>query len=139
MVPERGIASVLIDIEMTMVPGPVPLAPELIVIHDSLSVAVQAHPAPAVTVIDRVPPPTPTTTGLGASEYVHVGAAAAACVTVNVCPAIVIVPLRSAPVLRATVKVTVPLLVPLAPPVTLIHVALLIAVQPQPAGAVTVT
>jgi hypothetical protein len=42
-------------------------------------------------------------------------------------------------VLRATAKLTVPLPVPLAPELIVIHESLLIACQPQPAGAVTLT
>ena len=43
------------------------------------------------------------------------------------------------PVLAAAVNVTVPLPEPFAPAVTVIHALLLVAVQLQPAGAVTVT
>ena len=124
------------------VPGPVPEAPEVTVSHVGvLLTAVHWHVAPAVTVTEPVPPAASAGALVGLIEGAgaHCGGVAPSCVTVNVCVAIVIVPLRSAPVLRATVKVTVPLLVPVAPPVTVIHVALLIAVQPQPAGAVTVT
>jgi hypothetical protein len=49
--------------------------------------------------------------------------------TVNVWLAIVIVPLRAAPVFAATVKPTDPLPVPLAPEVTVIQDALLTAFQ----------
>ena len=54
------------------------------------------------------------------------------CVTVNVCPAIVIVPVVVAPVFGATEKATVPLPLPLAPVVTVIQEALLTAVHSQP-------
>ena len=58
----------------------------------------------------------------------------------NVCPAIVTVPERVvATVFAATLKLTLPLPDPLAPAVTVIHAALLEAVQPQPASAVTAT
>jgi hypothetical protein len=50
---------------------------------------------------------------------------------VAVLPATVSVPLRSFPVFGATLKVTVPLPVPLAPEVMVIHEALLLAVQAQ--------
>src|SRR5437667_9588679 len=61
------------------------------------------------------------------------------CLTANVCPAIVIVPLRlfGWPVYGATEYVAVPL--PLAPPLTVIQEALLAAVHAQPAPAVTAT
>jgi hypothetical protein len=59
--------------------------------------------------------------------------------TVNVWPAIVIVPLRADPVLAATLNPTGPLPVPDAPDVTVIHGTPLVAVQVHPAPAVTVT
>ena len=65
--------------------------------------------------------------------------AAAAWLTVNVWPAMVIVPVRAAPVLAATVKATVPLPLPLAPLVTVSHDAVLAAVHAQPVGLVTDT
>ena len=52
-------------------------------------------------------------------------------------PAIVIVPVRAAPVLAAAVKATVPLPLPLAPAVIVIHCAAEFAVHPQPGGDVT--
>ena len=58
----------------------------------------------------------------------------------NVCPAIVIVPVRAAPVFAGTLKPTDPLPVPLAPLVTAIQSALLAAVHVQLLlDAVTVT
>jgi hypothetical protein len=65
---------------------------------------------------------------------------AAAWVTVNVRPAIVTVPVRDeVDAFAATPTVTVPLPVPLAPPVTANHAALLEVVQPQELPAVTDT
>jgi len=59
---------------------------------------------------------------------------------VNVWPAIVTVPVRDAVLgLTATSYETVPFPLPLTPPVTVIHAALLVAVHAQPAPAVTVT
>lgn len=60
-------------------------------------------------------------------------------VTVNVDPAIVSVPERAPPVLAATVYVTLPLPVPLAPPVIVIQLAPVVAVHVQPDCVVTVT
>ena len=57
----------------------------------------------------------------------------------NVRPAIVSVPIRSAPVFAAIVKSTAPLPLPLAPEVIINHVALLPAVHAQPAIVVTIT
>ena len=59
--------------------------------------------------------------------------------TVNVWPAIVIVPERDPPVVEAAVNRTVPLPDPFAPDVTESHEALLVAVQSQPFPAVTAT
>jgi len=65
---------------------------------------------------------------------------APACSIVNVWPAIVIVPVRGAPVAFAwTVNSTVSLPDPLAPFVTVTQAALVAAVHAQPAPAVTVT
>jgi hypothetical protein len=74
---------------------------------------------------------------VGASEYVH---GAAACVTVNVCPPIVIVPLRGvALALAAALNPTVPPPLPVAPLVTVSHdVSLLTPVHAHPASVVTV-
>lgn len=70
---------------------------------------------------------------------VHGGGGGAACDTVKVCPAIVTVPVRAAPVFAATVNATAPLPVPDAPPVIVSHATLAVAVQAQElAEAVTV-
>lgn len=60
----------------------------------------------------------------------------ASCVTVNVFPATVSVPLRLAPVFAATVKLTVPLPLPLLPALIVIQLSLLVAVHVQPAVVV---
>lgn len=57
------------------------------------------HPAPAVTLTAPVPPETGIVTLVGVTVYVQ---AAAACETVKVLPAIVMVPVRAAPVFAAT-------------------------------------
>jgi hypothetical protein len=59
--------------------------------------------------------------------------------TVNICVAIVIVPARSMPVFAATLKPTVPLPLPEAPDVTIIHDEPLTAVHAHAAVVVTVT
>lgn len=59
--------------------------------------------------------------------------------TVKGWPAIVIVPVRAAPALAATVKSTVPLPLPLAPAVIVIHVSAVVAVHTQPVAVVTAT
>lgn len=64
----------------------------------------------------------------------------AACVTVTVCPATVSVPVAGDEVMfRDAVNVTVPLPLPLAPPVTVSHVVLVRAVHVHPAVVLTLT
>ena len=71
---------------------PLPEAPALIVIHVSLLAAVQLHPVPAVTVTVPVAAADVVRFDeVGAMVKVH---GAPAWVTVNVCPPIVIVPVR---------------------------------------------
>ena len=112
-----------------MVPLPLPLAPLVIVIQAAVVVAVQLQPWVVVTWTSTLPPCWSNVCEVGLIEYVH----AVACVTVNVLPAIVSVPVRSAPELAATENVTVPLPLPLAPDAIVIHVAPLVAVHAQPA------
>ena len=71
---------------------PLPDPPALMVIHASLLVAVQLQPAPAVTVTVPVAA-TDVVKFDDVGESVNVQGAPA-CVTVNVCPLIVIVPVR---------------------------------------------
>jgi len=72
------------------VPFPVPLPPELIVIHVALLVAVHPQPVPAVTATLAAPPAAVALGFVGDTPNAH----AAACVTVTVWPATVIVPVR---------------------------------------------
>jgi hypothetical protein len=72
------------------VPLPVPLTPEVTVIHDALLTAVQPQPPPAVTVTLPDPPLEPKLCDAGVALMLH----AAASVTVIVCPATVSAPLR---------------------------------------------
>jgi len=60
-------------------------------------------------------------------------------VTLNVCVAIVSMPVRAVPVFAATLKPTTPLPVPAAPDVTVSHTALLTAVHAHAAVVVTFT
>ena len=117
------------------VPLPDPEAPLVTEIQAALLDAVHGQPVAMVTLLLPVPPDSEKDWPLGEIDAEHV---AAACVTVNVAPAIVSVPVRiDATVFAATLKVTVPLPDPVAPPVTVIHAALLVAVQLQPVAADT--
>jgi hypothetical protein len=111
-------------------PFPLPLAPPVTVIHAALLAAVHAHPVGVVTAVDPVVALAPADWLDGEIEYVQ---AAAACVTVNVCPAIVSVPVRcDAAGFGAILNETVPLPEPLVAPTSVNHDALLVAVHAQP-------
>jgi hypothetical protein len=117
---------VVFGTENDTLPLPLPLAPDVMVIHDVLLLAVHGHPLAVVTLIDLLPPSFPTCTLVGEIVYEH---DVAAWLTVKDRPAAVIVPLRAPPRLTATAKATVPLPAPLAPDVSVIHDALLAAVH----------
>jgi len=119
------------------VPLPLPLAPPVICIHPTLLTAVQLQPAGAVTLTLPDPPFGPKEPDVADSEDVQETPDS---VTVNVCPAIVSVPVSPlALLLELTENETVPLPVPDAPGVTDTQPTLLAAFQAQPEGAVTFT
>ncbi len=120
---------------MVTVPGPVRFAPFVTVIQENDVVAVQVQPAAVVTVTVTVPPSSSKFREFGLIEYEQ----PLACVTVKTLLAIVSVPVRAGPLLVATLNLTVPLPVPLAPDVMVTHGAELTAVQAHPAGIVTET
>ncbi len=94
-------APVFAATEYRAVPSPVP-APVVTVIHESVVVAVQAQlAADALTLTVPVPPVSVNDCDVGFTVNVHGGAAA--WVTVNIAPAMVIVPVRAPPLLAATV------------------------------------
>ena len=116
-----------------MVPAPGPLPPETIVIQESLGVAVQLQPACVVRVISCAGVPAALKVRLpGATAYVH----PFAWLTANVWPSITMLALRAGPVLAATVKLIVVVLVPLAG-TPVIHAGAPLLVQLQPAVVVT--
>jgi len=122
--------------EYPTVPDPVPLAPEVMVIHDTLLEDVQAQPAVVVTLTEPVDAFAETVVALGEMEKLQ----PALCVTVNVWPAIVSVPFRwLVVVLAATEYATEPLPAPDAPDVIVNHEALLAAVHAHPVTAETLT
>lgn len=117
-------------------PGPLPLAPALMVIHVALSVAVHPQPVAAVTVTVALVADAPRLAEAGANVGAH---GAPAWVTVNVLPPIVSVPVRGVVVgLAVTLNVTDPLPVPVDPALIVIQPALLVALQPQAAVTATV-
>ena len=134
-VPERLAVPVFAATVKSTVPGPEPVAPLVMAIQVRFVDAVHAQPAPAVTLVLPAPPVEENDWLVGEIEYEQ----GADCVTLKVVPAIVSVPDRFVvAVFAATLNDAVPLPVPLAPPVTVIHAALLAAVHAHPAPAVTV-
>ena len=133
-VPVRFVVPVFAATFTLTVPFPLPDAPAVTVIHESLLTAVHAHDVVAVTVTEAAPPAEEADRLVGAMLKEH---DAADWVTVNDLPPAVIVADRLAPaVLAATLYPTVPSPEPDVPLVTLSHDWLLVAVQEQPAGAV---
>ena len=133
--PLRAAGSGFAAADTVTVPVPAPLDPLAIVSHGAFAAAFQLHDAAeAVTLTVVVPPSAPRLALGGAIVNVHGGGGVADCVIVTVRPAIVIVPDRSAPLLAATVNVTVASPLPLVAP-SVSHGTLLDAVHAQPACA----
>jgi hypothetical protein len=135
IVPVRPAPELAAAVKVTA-PLPVPLAPVLMVIHGVAVVAVHAQAAVVVTFTgEPAPPAIPIDwlAGLIAYEQPLV------CVSVNVWPAIVMVPVRVTPELAAAVKLTSPLPVPVAPEAMVIHEVAVVAVHAQPAAVETLT
>ena len=127
--PERDCVVEFAATEYDTVPEPVPLAPLVIDIQDTALVAVHVQPAAVVTETLPVPPAVAALAVVGFTVWLQV---TPACDTLSVCPAIVNVPLRAVvDVLAATLKVTAPPPEVFGPPpaVTVIHVALLVALH----------
>jgi hypothetical protein len=145
-------------------PLPVPLAPDVIVIHDALLPAFQVHvPAEAVTATAvPVPPAAAIDSLFGAIVNVQLGdgggvggvggggaggagaggaggCAASCCVSVCVWSAMVTVPVRDPPLLAAMRSAREPLPLPWAPDVIVIHDTLLFAAHVQPVNVDTLT
>jgi hypothetical protein len=134
-VPVREAVEVLAVTTKPTTPFPLPEPPLPIVIQETLLVAVQAQPLAAVTDTVALSPAAGEFQLTGEMEKVQ---GTPAWVTVKVWPATVSVPVRDdVEVLAATVNATEPLPLPDAPLVTVIHAALLLAVQAQPLVVVT--
>jgi hypothetical protein len=124
------------DAVKVTVPLPVPDAPVAIVSQLAFEAAVQPHVASAVTL--TLPPPPMAGTDMLGGAIANVQDRAV-WVTVNVFPPIVNRPVRAAPLLAATLKVTAPLPAPAAPPVTVTQFTFDVAVHAQPEAAAIVT
>jgi hypothetical protein len=117
-------------------PLPVPDAPDVTAIQAALDVAFQVQLPAVVTETEAVPPAAGTFWVGGATTKLH---ATPSWVTVNVCPAIVSVPVRADPVFAAALKVTDPLPLPDAALVIVSQFALALAVHAHPLAVVTAT
>ena len=118
--------------EYPTVPLPLPLDPKVMVSQGALLVAVHAQPFAVTAKLPEAPDEaTFALVGLSVSPLQSEDCETVKFSVVPPAPATVIVPLRCAPWLAAVVKATVPLVLPLAPEVTVIQAALLVAVQPQ--------
>ena len=113
------------------------MAPPVSVIQDAVVDDVHAHEEVVVTVMVPEPPPAGTFTASGDTVKEH---DALGSVTMKLLPAMVSIPVRDVPVVfAAAVKPTLPLPLPLAPLVMVIHDAPLVAVHAQPVAVVTDT
>src|SRR4051812_5831520 len=115
-------------------PRPLPPVPAVMLIHGACDAAVHAQLSPVLTFTDRVPPAASIARLSGVTSNAQPGD----CVTVNVCPAIVAVPVRVGPFVAATVMATVPGPLPVGVAIES-QLALLVAVHGQPGPALTVT
>lgn len=118
-------------------PEPVPVLAPLNVSHAALLNDIHAQADPVVTETVVVSPAAGELRTVG--ERPKVQAVLAAWVTENVWPAMVMVPVRWAPVLPATTTVTAPLPVPVAPDVTISQLTLLAAFHAHALVVVTAT
>ena len=144
IVPVRSLASAFGAALYDTAPDPAPDAPLVTISQSAFDVAVHAHAgADALTTTLPLPPAAATVSPPGEIVKVHGGGGGggggggAAWVTVNVWPAITIVPVRAAPVFASTLNPTVPLPAPEAPLVTSSHGAFDTAVQPHAAADAT--
>ena len=85
-----------------MVPLPLPLPPDAMVIHEPFGVAVHAQPVPVVIKTELVRAVAGALVLAGVKEYVQAGAAAWSIVTVA--PAMVMVPVRGVSAMLAVTE-----------------------------------
>jgi hypothetical protein len=121
------------------VPSPTPLAPPVMVSHDASLAAVHEQPVAALTVAVPDPPVAGIVCTVTVTAKVHVDGSVTpeAWFTVNVCPAMVTVPVRALPGFASACILTVPLPVALAAELIAIQLTALLAVHEQPFAVVT--
>jgi len=130
-VPDRSAPPLAATVKL-IVASPLPLV-VFSVSHGTLLAAVHAQPARAApTRTVPLPPAAPKFCDEAVTMNVH---GSASCVMVNVCPAIVSVPVRWAPGFVDAKNATAPLPTPDAPEVTVIQFAFDVAVHAQPLPA----
>jgi len=133
-VPVRSVAETFAVVDSATVP--LPLRPPVAVSQPTLLAVLHEQPAAVATATDAVLAVDGRANAVLESEYVH---GTPACATVTVWPATVSRPLRGVPaVFAATEKRATPTPARLVGPVSVIHPALLFAVQAQPLAVVTV-
>src|SRR5687768_4647328 len=135
--PVRAVPVVFAVNEKVTAPMPEPVPPAVTVIHDVVVVAFEGHDVPEMTLSVRLLAVASTAKLPGVTVDVQ---PVAACVTVTVCPATVNVPVRGLPVVFAVnEKVTAPMPEPVAPPVTVIHDVVVVAVHGQDVPEMTLS
>src|SRR5437762_8272431 len=132
-VPLRGPAAFASTFIVT-VPLPAPLEPAATEIHGAVLTAVQLQRAAALTAVVVLPPLDVIDWLVGDSVKTH---GAAACETVTVWPAMMTDPVRATSVFAVYATDTVPLPLPLAPPVIVSQVSTALALHEQVVSAAT--
>jgi hypothetical protein len=123
----RGVLAGFASKANVTAPIPDPLAPLVTEIHVACGVDDQPHCVPVTMLTVRLPETGSTVKLVGVTLYVQLPAS---CETDTVCPAMVRVPVRGAPVeFCSTASVTDPMPDPAAPLLTVIQLAALTAVQ----------
>ena len=132
-VPLRGPAAFASTVIVT-VPLPAPFEPAATEIHGAVLTAVQLQRAAALTAVVVLPPLDVIDWLVGDSVKTH---GAAACETVTVWPAMMTDPVRATSVFAVYATDTVPLPLPLAPPVIVSQVSTALALHEQVVSAAT--
>jgi hypothetical protein len=136
-VPVRGLPVAFCAMENVTEPIPEPLAPDVIVIHGVVVVAVHGQDVPETTLNVRLVAIASTAKLLTDTVPMQ---PVAACVTVTVWPATVNVPVRGLPVAFCAMEnETAPMPEPVAPDVIVSHEVVVVAVHEQEVPAMTLS
>ena len=137
-VPVRAAPVFAATLNVTL-PFPVSLALDVTVIHGTSLTADHTQVLAADTEIGVPGPPAAPMLWFVGEMLALQPTTLAPCVTVLRCPAIVMLPVRSSPVLRTTVKATVPLPLPVSGGVRVIQLASVDAVHAHSPAVATLT